>query len=55
VRCEITSRLLDIYLARAGVANRHSRSTNTLSRHEPRPSMLILIVFPNSTPVNADL
>jgi hypothetical protein len=41
-------------LARAGVANRHTFHEH-VSRREPRPSMLILIVFPNSTPVNADL
>src|SRR5580692_11418253 len=37
------------------LTDRHSRSTNTLSRHEPRPAMLILIACSNSRPVNAEL
>jgi hypothetical protein len=32
---------------------RHSRSTKTLSRHAPLPSMLIAMTFLISTPVNA--
>jgi transposase, IS30 family len=37
------------------LTDRHSLSTKTLSRHEPRPSMLIAIVFSNSRLVNAAL
>jgi hypothetical protein len=32
---------------------RHSRSTNTLSRQAPLPSMLMAIPFLINTPVNA--
>jgi len=32
---------------------RHSRSTKTLSRHAPLPSMLMAILFLANTPVNA--
>jgi len=33
---------------------RHSRSTKTLSRHAPLPSMLIAMPLSASTPVNAE-
>jgi hypothetical protein len=33
---------------------RHSRSTNTLSRQAPLPSMLMAMTFLRSTPLNAE-
>ena len=44
---------IDLLIFDAALTLRHSRSTKTLSRQAPLPSMLIAMPFPASTPVKA--